>query len=606
MIKLSDYLAQYLGKSEQVAHDVFLVSGGGMMHLLDSVGRCETLRYICNHHEQACSIAAEGFARKSNKIGVAFVTTGPGGTNAITGVMGAWVDSIPMLVVSGQVKQSTTIKDQPRLRQLGDQEINIVDIVRPITKYAVMVTDPATIRYHLEKALHLAKSGRPGPVWIDVPLDVQAAMINENHLPPFDPAELPALFDKAQVDAQVSELLQRLKTAKRPAFVVGNGIRLAGAQQKFLRLAEQLDIPVLTAISGTDLIGSDHPLYAGRPGILGARAANFVLQNSDLLMVCGSRMNIRIIGYAFETVAREACKVMVDIDPEELNKPTFQPNVKIQSDLGYFIDEMQRQLARLPVRYQEAEAWLAYCRRLRQQYPTVLPEHREVKDYVSSYYFAESLAEALPADAVVVTGNGTAYTSTFQALSIKMGQRLIANVGCAAMGFDLPATIGACFANERKTTVCVTGDGSIQMNLQELQTIMHHKLPVKIFMFNNQGYLSIKLTQAGFFDGFRVGSCCTSGVTVPDMLKLAAVYGLGVTRITNHGELKEGIRQVLDTPGPVLCEVMTDPLEKLGPKAFSEKRPDGSIVSRPLEDLHPFLPRAEFNANMIITPIDFD
>ena len=606
MVKLSDYLAEFLGRSEQVAHDVFLVSGGGMMHLLDSVGRCGCLRFICNHHEQACSLAAEGFARVSNKIGVAFVTTGPGGTNAITGVMGAWVDSIPMLVVSGQVKQSTTIKDQPGLRQLGDQEINIVDIVRPITKYAVMVTDPASIRYHLEKAIYLAKSGRPGPVWIDVPLDVQAAMIDETQLPAFDPVELPALFDPARVDAQVAELLERLKKAKRPAFVVGNGIRLAGAQQEFLRLAERLDIPVLTAISGTDLIASDHPLYAGRPGILGARAANFVLQNSDLLMVCGSRMNIRIIGYAFETVAREACKVMVDIDPEELNKPTFQPDVKIQSDLGYFIGEMQRQLDRQPVRYQDAESWLAYCRRLRQQYPAVTAEHRDIQDYVSSYYFAEALAEALPNDAVVVTGNGTAYTSTFQAMPIKQGQRLISNVGCAAMGFDLPATIGACFASGEKPTVCVTGDGSIQMNLQELQTIVHHKLPIKIFMFNNQGYLSIKLTQAGFFGGFRVGSCCTSGVTIPNMLKLAAVYGLGVERIANPAELKPGIQRVMDTPGPVLCEVMTDPFEKLGPKAFSEKRPDGTIVSRPLEDLYPFLPREEFTANMIVKPIDFD
>ena len=606
MIKLSDYLAEFLGNSDQVAHDVFLVSGGGLMHLLDSVGRCKKLRYICNHHEQACSIAAEGFARVSNKIGIAFVTTGPGGTNAITGVMGAWVDSIPMMVVSGQVKQSTTIKDQPRLRQLGDQEINIVDIVRPITKYAVMVTDPASIRYHLEKALHLAKSGRPGPVWLDIPLDVQAAMIDETDLKPFDPAELGEQFDKKRLELQVDDLLARLQAAKRPAFVVGNGIRLAGATQEFLQLAELLNIPVLTAISGTDLIFSDHPLYAGRPGILGARAANFVMQNSDLLMVLGSRVNIRVIGYAFETVAREAVKVMVDIDPEELNKPTFKPDIKIQADLRYFVAAMLQRSEEKAMHYQEPEKWLAYCARLRNKYPIVTDEHRAMKEYVSSHYFATVLSDCLPSDAVVVTGNGTAYTSTFQAMPIKHGQRLIANVGCAAMGFDLPASIGACFAHQQKTTVCITGDGSIQMNLQELQTIVHHKLPIKIFMFNNQGYLSIKLTQESFFCGFRVGCCCNSGVTLPDMLKLAEVYGLATSRIENHVDMQWKIQAVLDTPGPVLCEVMLDPLENLYPKAFSEKRSDGTLVSRPLEDLYPFLPRDEFNECMLIEPIDIE
>jgi acetolactate synthase-1/2/3 large subunit len=606
MIKLSDYLTQFLANSDQVAHDVFLVSGGGMMHLLDSLGRCEKLRYICNHHEQACSMAAEGFARLSNKIGVAFVTTGPGGTNAVTGVMGAWVDSIPMLVVSGQVKQSTTINAQPRLRQLGDQEINIVDIVRPITKYAVMVNDPASIRYHLEKALHLAKSDRPGPVWLDIPLDVQAAMIDEMALKTFDPAELGETYDKKHVDLQVDELLAQLYAAKRPVFVVGNGIRLAGAAQEFLQLAEHLNVPVLTAISGTDLIPSDHPLYAGRPGILGARAANFVMQNSDLLMVLGSRMNIRIIGYAFETIAREAVKVMVDIDPEELNKPTFKPDIKIQSDLQYFVAAMLQRSEGKTIRYQKPEKWLAYCARLRDKYPAVTTEHRAMKEYVSSHYFAKVLSDFLPPDAVVVTGNGTAYTSTFQAMPIKLGQRLIANVGCAAMGFDLPAAIGACFAHQQKMTVCITGDGSIQMNLQELQTIVHHKLPIKIFMFNNQGYVSIKLTQESFFCGLRVGSCCDSGVTMPDMVRLAEVYGLSTARIEGHVDMNEKIQAVIHAPGPVLCEVMLDPLEKLYPKAFSEKRSDGTLVSRPLEDLYPFLPRDEFNENMIIKPLDVE
>ncbi|MEN6622316.1 MAG: thiamine pyrophosphate-binding protein [Smithella sp.] len=603
MIKVSDFIVKYLASCDEVAKDVFLVSGGGMMHNLDSVGRSQDIRYICNHHEQACAIAAEGYARVSNKVGVAFVTTGPGGTNAITGVMGAWVDSIPTLTISGQVKVSTTVHAEPGLRQLGDQEINIIDIVKPITKYAVMVTDKSSIKYHLQKAIYFAKSGRFGPVWIDVPLDIQAALVEEEQLESFDASEMGAIFDKAAVEKQIAEIMTFLKTSKRPTFIVGNGVRLAEAEEKFLTLAERSGIPVLTTISGVDLISSDHPLFFGRPGILGARAANFIMQNSDLLIVIGTRMNLRIIGYAFEAVAREAVKIMVDIDSREMGKYTFRPDLKICSDAGYFIDRFLEAITRKDGIDLDINQWLDYCGRLRKQYPTVTDEHRAIQNYVSSYYFAEVLSDCLPNDAVVVTGNGTAYTSTFQAFPIKKGQRLFANVGCAAMGYDLPAAIGACFANHCKDVVCVTGDGSIQMNLQELQTIVYHQLPIKIFMFENQGYVSIKNTQDNFFGGYYTGSESSSGVSIPNMLKIAQAYGIPVEQVENHKELKQKIEAVLQRKGPVLCEVVTDPHEKLYPKAFSEKKPDGSIVSRPLEDLNPFLPREEFYKNMIIKPI---
>jgi acetolactate synthase I/II/III large subunit len=605
MIKVADYIANYLASCDQVAHDVFLVAGGGNMHLLDSVGRSK-LRYICNHHEQACAMAAEGYARVTNKIGVAFVTTGPGGTNAITGVLGAWVDSIPTLTISGQVKLSTTIYRQPQLRQLGDQEINIVDIVKPITKYAVMITDKNQVRYHLEKAIHLAKRGRPGPVWIDVPLDIQAALIDETATPGFDAAELGNVFHPAAVDKQVIEIAEHMRKAKRPVFVVGNGVRLSEAQTEFLQLAERWNIPVLTTISGVDIISSDHPLFFGRPGILGARAANFIMQNSDLLIVIGTRMSIRIIGYSFEHIAREAIKVLVDIDSQELEKETFRPDIKVHSDAGYFINAFASHTAHVHFRVPDIGAWLSYCNQLKQQYPPVLDEQRNVPNHVSSYYFPEVLSKYLSEDAVIVTGNGTAYTSTFQALPLGPCQRLFANIGCAAMGYDLPAAIGACVGSNKKDVICITGDGSIQMNLQELQTIVYHNLPIKIFMYNNEGYLSIKITQQDVFNSRYVGAERSSGVTIPDMVRIAGAYGFATERIYNHQELEEKVKAVINRDGPVFCEVMLDPYEQLGPKAFSEKKPDGTIISKPLEDLYPFLPRGEFLKNMIIKPVKSD
>lgn len=595
MKKVSDIVAEFLATNAQVANDVFLVSGGGNMHLIDSVGRHEKLRYICNHHEQACAIAAEGYARVTNKIGVALVTTGPGGTNAITGVYGAWVDSIPTLTISGQVKFETTIASQPelKLRQLGDQEINIVDLVKPITKYAVMVTDKNDILYHLEKAVYEARNGRPGPVWIDIPLDIQGTKVDPNELKHFSPPKVP------EYDLHIDEVITLLKQAKRPVIIVGNGVRLASSVSTFHSLVDQLNIPVVTAISGVDLIESSHHLFFGRPGILGERAANFIVQNADLLLILGSRLNLRIISFNWEYFAREATKIMVDIDPNELSKKTIKPNLPILADLKPFIETLLKRIKYTHIpKYDE---WLQYCKRIKKHYP-IFDKHNLQDHFVSSYYFPILLSKYLPIPSTIVTGNGIAYTSTYQAYPIRKGDRLFANVGCAAMGYDLPAAIGACVAY-KKEVICITGDGSIQMNLQEMQTIIHNQLPIKIFMYNNNGYLSIRITQKNYFSGHFVGESAQSGISLPDMKKVAKVYGFKVYTIANNKEAEEKLPKILREKGPVFCEVLLDSNEEIGPKVASYKKPDGTIVSKPLEDLSPFLPREEFLSNMIIEPI---
>jgi len=597
MIKVSDFIAKFIAGNNNIANDIFLVSGGGNMHLIDSIGRNRCLNYICNHHEQACAIAAEGYARVTNKIGVAVVTTGPGGTNAITGVYGAWVDSIPILIISGQVKFETTIASQPklRLRQLGDQEVNIVDITKPITKYAVMVKDKYDIKYHLQKAVYLAKKDRPGPVWIDIPLDIQGALINEGKLREF------VVPKRENYDNKIDKVLTYLNNAKRPVILVGNGVRLSNSVQLLKEIVEKLNIPLLTTISGIDIVESSHPNFFGRPGILGERMGNFVVQNSDLLIVLGTRLNLRILSFNWEYFAREAKKIMVDADCSELNKKTFKPDIKIETDLNVFLNELHKKTDHIELNIQD---WLGYCKKIKNKYPRVTCEQRDIKNFVSSYYFPEVLSKHLKSNAVVITGNGIAYTSTHQAYHVKNGQRLFTNVGCAAMGYDLPAAIGACLANSKRDVICLTGDGSIQMNIQELQTIIHNNLPIKIFMYNNLGYLSIRITQSTYFDNNFVGEGKSSGVSFPDMLALAKIYGFKTERISNHTELEEKLPFLLKLEGPLFCELMLDPNEQIGPKVASYKKPDGSMISKPLEDLAPFLPRAEFYENMIINPIE--
>ena len=610
-MRIADYIWKTLA-DWNVTH-VFLVTGGGAMHLNDALGRESRITYVCNLHEQACAMAAEGYARRSGKPGVINVTTGPGGTNALTGVMGAWLDSVPMVVISGQIKRATMITLCPelKLRQLGDQEYNIVDAVKPMTKYAKTVMSVEEVPQVLTEAWRACLEGRPGPVWIDVPLDIQAAPIPEDWMEQALPVPTSHPSQTSQtLQYQVSEFINLVKSAKRPAMIVGSGVHNAHAEKELLAFAETLNIPVLTSISGVDLIPSDHPLFFGRPGILGERPANFIMQNSDLFLVLGTRMGIRICGYAYETVAREATKIMVDVDPNELNKPTFRPDVKIECDVGEFLRTVLKQFLSSDSQFSSPNRsdWLSYCRRVKAKYPVVLPEHRSRTDYVSSYVLPEKLMQHAPDSVTLVTSNGIAYTSTFQAIPIKKGMRMFSNEACASMGYGLPAAIGAYFATQvsqtSQTLICLEGDGSIQMNLQELQTLLTYQIPMKLFVYNNAGYLSIKTTQKAFFGGKFMGSEASSGVVLPSFEKLSAAYGLPYFRLQNNQELDDKLPQVFATPGPVLVEVMLDPFEVLGPKAASKKLPDGSMVSAPLEDMAPFLPRDEFKENMIIKPLD--
>lgn len=596
-MRVADYIARFIAEHSQISKAIFLVAGGNSMHLVDAIGKNDKLEYVCNHHEQACAIAAEGYARVSNKIGVACVTSGPGGTNAITGVLGSWLDSIPALIISGQVKFETTIVSQPelKLRQLGDQEINITDIVRPITKYAVMVTDKNSIRYHLERAVFEAKNGRPGPVWIDVPVDIQGAQIEEGELASFTAPGRP------NYDYKIKEVIYELRKAKRPVIIAGNGIALAGAVREFREIAIKLNIPVIGTFARYDIAKNDDPFYFGRFGTVGQRAANFIVQNSDLVLVIGARLNIRAISYDWRYFARKAVKIAVDSDNNELNKHTLKIDIPIQADAGGFIRALGSAIEK---KYEYTE-WLHQCRRYRSNFPTVLPERKMAKGKVDSYNFFDILSDCAADNAVFILGNGTACVSAYQSLKLRGSQRVVVNSGCASMGYGLPAAIGAFYGAEKsRPIICVTGDGSLQMNLQELQTVIHHRLPIKLFVLNNEGYISIRNTQRSFFGGHFVGSSRESGLSCPDIVKIAKAYGFRACRIGNQEKLKQQIGRVLSIKGAVVCEIMLSPSEKTEPKLSSEIKPDGRIASKPLEDMFPFLERDEFKSNMIIPVID--
>jgi acetolactate synthase-1/2/3 large subunit len=599
-MKLSDYVMRVV--ADQGVRHVFMLPGGGAMHLNDSLGRCDGLEFVCNLHEQASAIAAEAYARVTNNLGVAMVTTGPGSTNAITGVAGAWLDSTPCLFLSGQVKRAD-LKGESGLRMLGVQEIDIVALVAPITKYAVTITDPATVRYHLEKAIYLARQARSGPVWLDFPLDVQAAQIDPDAQRGFDPvAENLGALPTTDVDSSVDRLLELLRSAERPVLLVGNGVRLAGAADRLVTLAERLGIPVLTTWLGLDLIGDDHPLHFGRPGGIAPRGANFTLQNADCLVIIGARLDMALTAYAHDRLARGATKVMVDIDPAEIAKMKTTIHLPIVADAARVIDGL---LARVPENDAfRREPWVARCREWRERYPLVLPQHRETDDGVSMYYFSEVLSDELTAEDVISPGSsGFASEIFFLNLKVKHGQRVFHNRGTGAMGFGLPASIGACVASGKRRTVSVDGDGGFQMNIQELATVANLGLPIKFFVVNNRGYASIRTSQMNYFK-LLVGADDTSGLRLPDVRKVAAAYGLHTALIEGPANLREQIRNVLESDGPIVCEVRVPADEPRGPRVASAQRPDGSMVSKPLEDLWPFLDRDEFLSNMIVPPLE--
>jgi acetolactate synthase I/II/III large subunit len=602
MVKLSDYVIEFV--ADQGVKHVFMLTGGGAMHLNDSVGRCERIEFVCNLHEQASSMAAETYAKVTGDIGVCLVTTGPGGTNAVTGVAGAWLDSTPCLFISGQVKRAD-LKGASGVRQVGVQEVDIVSIVSPITKYAVTVLDPATIRYHLEKAVHLARTGRPGPVWIDIPLDVQGAPIDPATLGGFDPGELNAAPERAPgahgpLAGQVAESIAMLNAAERPVLLVGNGVRLAGGEAELREAIERLGIPVLSTWLAHDLVEEEHPLYVGRPGPVAPRGANFALQNSDFLLAVGARLDNVVTGYAPADFARGAQKVMVDVDAAELAKMGETIQLPVHSDAKAFLAALLRQKS--AIRKRDRTGWLARCRAWKTKYPVVLQEYRDLPEKVSTYVLADALSEVTEPDDLIVSGSSGAGIEIFLlAYRVRQGQRVLLTTALGAMGYGLPASIGACLAGGRRRTVCVDGDGGLQLNIQELETIRRLGLPIKLFVLSNGGYSSIRTSQMRYF-GRLAGADATSGVTLPPLEKVVNAYGLAYTRIEQQRDLARQLKRVLETPGPIVCEVMTPHDEPRAPSLSSMKRPDGSMVSKPLEDLWPFLERDEFLSNMIVPP----
>lgn len=593
-MKLSDYIMQFL--ANQQVGTVYMLAGGGAMHLDDSLGRCAGLKYVCNLHEQACAVSAEAHARITNQLSAALVTTGPGSTNTITGVAAAWLDSTPVMFVSGQVKRAD-LKRDTGVRILGVQEIDIVSLVSPITKYAVTIMNPADIRFHLEKAAWLATHGRRGPVWIDVPLDVQAAQIDPATLRGFTP---PVEVPPAGLAGKAEKLVEMLRTARRPVILAGTGVRSAGAESLFLQFAEKCGIPVLTTWLGFDLIPDDHPLCFGRPGSLAPRGANFTLQNSDLLIVLGSRLDMALTAYAHDRLARGAKKVMVDIDEAEIRKMQTEIHLPVVADVRDFLTVLLPRIGSVDS-FAWAD-WTARCREWKQRYPLVLDEHRNLPGHISMYHLSEVISDALaPGDVIVPGSSGFAIEIFLLCLKIKQGQRCFHNRGTGSMGFGLPAAIGAAVASGKRT-ICVDGDGGFQMNIQELATAQRLGLPIKFFVANNDGYASIRASQSGYFK-LLVGADKTSGMTLPDLGAVAHAYGLPYVRIDNRDGLAESVRKVLDSPGPVVCEVFTAPAEERIPRASSYIKPDGSMASKPLEDLYPFLPRQEFLANMIVEPL---
>lgn len=603
-IRLADYVADFL-----VAHgitDCFSVVGGGAMHLNDALGHKDGLKVTYNHHEQACAIAAEAYARIDNRIAAVCVTTGPGGTNALTGVLGGWLDSIPMFIISGQVRYDTTARyalqyTKTPLRAMGDQEYDIVKSVTSMTKYATMIEDPLQIRYALERAWHLATTGRPGPVWIDIPVNYQGSYIETDDLTGYNPAEDDALLPPPVSPDLVSEVLNAITQAKRPVIHAGYGIRLSGAYDLFRSVIDKLNIPVVTYWNAIDLIEDEHPLYVGRAGNMGDRPGNWAIQNADLVIAIGTRISIRQVGYNWKTWARAAKVIMVDIDQAELKKPTLHVDLPIWADAKDFLMQLNHNLSTAPVF--KDNIWLEACQNWKKDYPVIQPKQWEENGSTANVYaFVRYMSQQLPENSLTAVSNGACCVVGHQAYVIKKGSRFANNSAVASMGYGLPAAIGTCIAGGRAETICLEGDGSIMMNLQELQTIITNNLPIKIFLINNSGYHSIRITQSNLFsEHCKVGIGEESGdLSFPAFRKIADAFGFPYYEAHSNASMKETVDKVLALDGPVFCEIYTDTEQRWEPKSSTKRLEDGTLVSPPLEDLAPFLPREELKEIMFI------
>ena len=596
---------------------VFLITGGGAMHLNDAFGRRKELNICCNHHEQACAIAAEGYARLTNIPAIVNVTTGPGGINALNGVYGAYVDSIPMVVISGQIKRDTMLRNYAApLRQLGDQEVDIIPMVRSVTKYAVELQNPRRVREVVAKAVYLAQSGRPGPVWIDVPMDIQGAKIDEADLYTWDAANAQdilelrgdpdvaqntlsdfTLLDKEHLQTKVALIVEKLRTCTRPVILGGTGVHLSGMEKEFLALGEKLGVPLVGGWNAYDLVPNAHPCYAGRPGTVGDRPGNFTVQNADFLLTLGCRLNIRQISYNWDTFAQRAWKAQVDVDSAELAKPTLNIDLAVQADLRLFLPLLSEALRDWQPKPEHRE-YLTWCQERVRKYP-VLQETQLKSPLVNPYYFMDRLFAHLEQGDVVVAANATAAVVSAQAGCMKKDVRLFSNSGDASMGYELPAAIGAALSGKANRLVCLAGDGSIMMNLQELQTIIGKKLPIAIFLLNNNGYLSIRMTQSAYFADNKFGTGPENGVSLPDFISLAAAMGYTCVQISSHEELDKQLPQCLNNNGPIFCEIRLDPEQLFEPKLASRAMPDGTMVSPALDDMAPFLDADEQMQNKL-------
>jgi acetolactate synthase-1/2/3 large subunit len=588
-MKISDYVVSRV--REYVDH-VFTVSGGGCIHLIDSFGKSD-VELIPTLHEQAAAIAAESYSQYTNKLGVVLVTTGPGATNALTGVASAWLDSIPLLLITGQVQNKDRVKDRG-VRQMGFQEINTVSIYSSITKYAVTIEDPSTVKYHLEKALYLATHGRPGPVVLDIPLDIQAAQIKPEELEGFiEPIEKNQSFD-------IGGVVKSLMSAKRPIVLVGNGVRLSNAVPEFYEFIEKTGIPVLTTWKTLDLLPENHPQYVGRPGGVGQRGANFNQQNSNFILTIGARLDHGQLAYQPQYFAREAVKCIIDIDANEINKLGINIEYPIEMDAKKFLTELNTKVSKLQI-----SDWLSFCKNLHLKYPVILPDHLdENRNYISNYALIKHLSDLLPENSLVIPGSSGACSEvTMQAFENKNGTRVYNSEGLGSMGFGIAAAIGGCLASNKKEVICIDGDGGFFMNIQELELVKRYNLPIKFFILNNNGYGSIRTTQNSHFGGNLVISDPSSGLTLPSISLNSAAYELRYEKIQDTKNLKQQIQSVLSIEGPVICEVVVDPNHTTQPKASVYKNPDGSFSTRPMEDLAPFLDREEFKKNLLIKAI---